>query len=77
MTINVKVEPRQDKRFDIHVADDHGHELLYSSQGYENVEDAVMIVRRLFGPVKMSGELQTVNLTVQFRDGREHTEKIR
>ncbi|MGV0793051.1 hypothetical protein [Mycolicibacterium sp. XJ1819] len=75
--IRVTVEPRRDNKFDITVADDNGHVLLNSDQGYENVEDAIAVVRRLFGPVVATGQIQTVALRVEFRDGKTHTEQLR
>lgn len=75
--INVTVKSRQDNRFDIWVAADNGEQLFNSNQGYENVEDAERVVRRAFGPVGVTGELQTVNLTVEYRDGKIKREKIR
>lgn len=77
MTINVAVKPRGDNRFDIYVADDNGCELLNSSQGYENVEDAEQVVRRLFGPVVATGQAQTVELHLEYRDGTTKTEQLR
>lgn len=75
--IRVNVRPRADDKFDIYVAADNGEELLNSSQGYENVEDAEKIVRRLFGKVGLTGETQTVALVTTYRDGKTKTEQIR
>lgn len=75
--IRVEVRPRADNRFDIYVADDNGNELLNSNQGYENVEDAEHVARRLFGRVVATGEAQTVALQVTYRDGKTKTEQIR
>ena len=75
--IRVDIKPRHDNRFDIHVSADNGEQLLNSSQGYENVEDAERVVRRLFGPVLVDGRLQTVALRVEYRDGKTKTEQIR
>lgn len=45
--IRVEIKPRQDDLFDIWVGDEGDH-FVNSHQGYENVEDAVRIARRLF-----------------------------
>jgi len=45
--ILVEIKPRQDDLFDIWAGDEGDH-LVNSHQGYENVEDAVKIARRLF-----------------------------
>ncbi|MEV5360598.1 hypothetical protein AB0K45_09665 [Micrococcus luteus] len=51
----VEVKPRGDNRFDIYVGD-FGDAYLNSSQGYENVEDAVRIVRKLWPPFAASDQ---------------------
>lgn len=75
--IRIEVKPRQDNLFDIWVHADNGEVLLHSSQGYENVEDAVKIVRRIFGPVKVTEKPQTVALRIKYRNGKTHTEQLR
>lgn len=76
--IRVDVKPRSDNKFDIYVSED-GEPLLNSNQGYENVEDAIAVARRLFGPVQFSGKAadRAIALRVQFRDGTTHTEQLR
>lgn len=69
--IRVDVKPRQDNKFDITIADDNGHTLLNSDQGYENVEDAVAVVRRVFA------HGAAAVMRVEFRDGKTHTEQLR
>jgi hypothetical protein len=81
--IVAKVKPRSDNKFDIYVEDRNGEPLLNSNQGYENVEDAEQIVRRLFGaggsPVEsdLHHRADPVVLTVQYRDGTTKTEQLR
>ena len=75
--IKATVKPRHDNRFDIYLTSDNGELLLNSNQGYENVEDAERIVRRLFAPVQLTGQPQTVALRVEYRDGKTKTEQIR
>lgn len=50
--ILIEVKPRQDNLFDIYVGDEGDH-FVNSDQGYENVEDAESIVRRLWPPVQL------------------------
>lgn len=50
--ITISVKPRQDNRFDAYVGDEGDH-FLNSDQGYENVEDVVAIVRRLWPPIAL------------------------
>ena len=75
--IRVDIKPRQDDRYDIYVSDDNGNALLNSNQGYENVEDAEKVARRLFGPVVLTGAVQTVALRVEYRSGKPKTEQLR
>lgn len=76
--IRVDIKPRQDDRYDIYVSDDNGNALLNSNQGYENVEDAEKVARRLFGrPVVLTGAVQTVALRVEYRSGKTKTEQLR
>lgn len=60
-------------KWDIYVHDrsELGDLLLYSSQGYENREDAERIVERLFGELK-PGVLgvEPVDLLTKWADGR-------
>ena len=55
----------------------NGNALLNSNQGYENVEDAEKVARRLFGPVVLTGAVQTVALRVEYRSGKTKTEQLR
>lgn len=75
--IRVDIKPRQDDRYDIYVSDDNGNALLNSNQGYENVEDAEKVAWRLFGPVVLTGAVQTVALRVEYRSGKTKTEQLR
>lgn len=75
--IRVDIKPRQDDRYDIYVSDDNGNALLNSNQGYENVEDAEKVARRLFSPVVLTGGVQTVALRVEYRSGKTKTEQLR
>lgn len=75
--IRVEVKTRQDNLFDIWVHAENGELLLHSSQGYENVEDAEKIARRIFGDVQLTGKPQTVALRVTYRDGKTKTEQLR
>ena len=75
--IRVDIKPRQDDRYDIYVSDDNGNALLNSNQGYENVEDAEKVARRLFGPGVLTGAVQTVALRVEYRSGKTKTEQLR
>lgn len=50
--IRVEIKPRQDDLFDIWVGDEGDH-FVNSHQGYENVEDAVRIARRLWPPIEL------------------------
>lgn len=54
--IRVEIKPRQDNLFDIYVGDE-GDEFLNSNQGYENVEDAIAIARRLWPPLNTPDDL--------------------
>lgn len=55
--ILVDVKPRQDNLYDIYVSDPGDH-FLNSNQGYENVEDAERIARRLWPPLPDSEEVR-------------------
>lgn len=77
MSIIVRVSARKDGRWDIYVADDNGHQLLNSSQGYENRSDAVRVVRRLFGTVHLTGKAQEVYLDEEDADGASERVRIR
>lgn len=80
MSILVDIKPRQDNRFDIYVSDDNGDQLLNSNQGYENVEDAKNVARRLFGKETFIPGFKvdnSVRLTVHYRDGDTKSEQIR
>lgn len=46
--ITVHVRPRSDAKYDIHVDAGNHKALVNSSQGYENVSDAVYAARKLF-----------------------------
>ncbi|WP_283612367.1 hypothetical protein [Mycolicibacterium poriferae] len=78
--ILVEVKPRDDGRYDIYVSED-GEPYVNSSQGYENVEDAERIARKLFaGPAfSMGGEQITppVTLRTKYRTGQTKTEQLR
>jgi hypothetical protein len=75
--IKVTVKPRRDNKFDVHIADDNGNELLSSNQGYENVEDAEKVVRRIFSLVAATDKEQSVVLRVEYRNGKTKTEQLR
>ena len=75
--IKATVKPREDNRFDIYLSTDNGELLLSSNQGYENVEDAERIVRRLFAPVQLTGLPQTVVMRTEYRNGKTKTEQVR
>lgn len=75
--IRVVVKPRSDNKFDVHIADDNGNLLLSSDQGYENVEDAEKVVRRIFSLVAAVGSEQAVVLRVEYRNGKTKTEQLR
>lgn len=64
--IEVRIKPRTDRRYDIHVYNGSisGELLVHSSQGYENAADAESIVRRLF-----CTSVEPVSLTVTHLDG--------
>lgn len=80
--IKVKIEPRNgDGLYEIHVGD-AGDNFLVSHQGYENVEDAERIVRRLFvfdnrvlDPSLPAPE--HVDLSVRYRNGKGKHEMLR
>lgn len=76
--IRIDVKPRKDNKFDIYVFGANGTQLFNSSQGYENAEDAVEIVRKVFGPPQWGKAAdQALALKVTFRDGTTHTEQLR
>lgn len=77
MSLIVRVAPRKDGRYDIHISDDNGHQLLNSSQGYENRGDAIKVVRRLFGSVEPTGRAQEVYLDAVDSKGWGIRERLR
>lgn len=48
--ITVKIDPRTDGRYDMHVGDE-GDQFVNSDQGYENPAECIAIARRLWPPV--------------------------
>lgn len=58
--ILIEVKPREDDRYDIYVGDE-GDQFVNSSQGYENPEDAVAIVRRLWPPLPKVDDLKHID----------------
>lgn len=64
--------------FDIYVHDgQNGNLLVFSNQGYENVDDAEAIARRLFVVADPYPLGETVALKVTYRDGTTKTEQLR
>lgn len=90
--ITVKIAPREDDLYDMHVGDE-GDQFVNSSQGYERVVDAIKIARRLWPPIVMppgrwrrnahrllqaiQANTESVVMQVTFRDGKTHTERLR
>lgn len=74
--ILVEVKPRDDGRYDIY-ASEGGEPYMHSSQGYENVEDAERIARKLFGRDVDGCPDSPAALRTTYRTGQTKTEQLR
>lgn len=88
--ILAEVKPREDGKYDIYVSED-GEPYVNSSQGYENVEDAEALARKLWpklpdccepgcclhNPQHGDPAPERVVLRVKYRNGQTKTEQLR
>ena len=80
--IVIRVEPRADRLYDIHV-DVPGNQLLNSDQGYARALDAEAAVRRLWPPiraprwVRLFKGYEPIELRVTYLDGTQKVERLR